>query len=308
MRCTHCDSLQTHRYGERRWHCVACGYTFRPYKKHHRRDRRWLTSYLLDGSSLRRLATRWDVCATTAWNRIQHTTDPRLDAEVLVAFRLPQTVPILLLDAKHFRFHRMPYTLYVAFDGIRKKPLAWALLPRMEIREGYDRLLRLMCRKNYRINAIVSDWHRSIRAAVHDHYAFVVHQRCAAHVLQDALRKLGGVRFLGTEFGKRHWRLIVKAAMGFSNDICARRYLSNCEKRYPRYRRAWRVVREALPDIYRFAVLPKLRIPRTSNDIENFMGFLEQRLKTMRGVKTPKSLIQIVTSLILTKFKDQPKK
>ncbi len=59
--------------------------------------------------------------------------------DTVVAFQFPEEVSIILLDAKYFVIRRKVYTLYVAFDSVRKKPLAWILLQENEGRNGYDR-------------------------------------------------------------------------------------------------------------------------------------------------------------------------
>ena len=80
------------------------------------------------------------------------------------------------------------------------------------------------------------------------------------------------------------------------------------KKKYPAYTRAWRCLEKSLPDLYQFEKDTSLPLPRTSNRIENFMGVLEQRLKTFRGIKTPETLIRIVTSFIVIKGKKSTKK
>lgn len=208
-----------------------------------------------------------------------------------------------MLDVKHFRIHRRPYSLYVGIDGMTSRPLAWILLPRNELRDGYDIILRHLRSKKVNIRAIVSDWHKGILASVHDYYPKAIHQRCAAHVLMAAFRKLGGKRFLMTGWGHELWPVFKRIALEFKREYLARMYLGKMSKKYPRYYRGCRVLEKALNDIYQFEKRPNLNISRTSNRIENFMGILEQRLKTFRGTKNPETTIRIVTSYILIKYK-----
>lgn len=299
--------MNTHRYGSGRWHCTDCGYTFRPFKKR-KVDRRWLESYLLDGSSLRRLGQRWHVGHMTAWRRIQRTQDKRIQLGKLITRNITDKVDVLMLDAKHFLVHRCPYTLYVAINGKSGRPLCWILLPRYELRKGYEIILAHLKRKNCSINAVVSDWHKGIIASVHDCYPDAIHQRCATHVLQHILRKLGGRWFIGTENGKKVWSVIRRIAIGFDHIHLARMYMGRMRKKYSRYEKAFRILDATLSDIYQFEKQLSADIPHTSNRIENFMGQLEQRLKTMRGIKTPDTLIEIITSLIKLKCKKPTKK
>ena len=193
--------------------------------------------------------------------------------------------------------------MYVALNGITSRPLAWIFLPRNELRDGYDIILRHFRSKKASIKAVISDWHKGILASVHDYYPNAVHQRCAAHVLMAAFRKLGGKKFLMTGYGKEMWPVFKKIALSFKNKNSARMYLGRMKKKYPIYYRGFRVLDKCLNDIYQFEKKPKLPIPRTSNRIENFMGILEQRLKTFRGTKSQKTTIRIITSFILIKYK-----
>ena len=208
-----------------------------------------------------------------------------------------------MLDVKHFRIHRKPYSLYVAINGATSKPLAWMLLPRYELRDGYDVILKHLRAEKRSIKAVISDWHQGILASVHDYYPKAIHQRCAAHVLMKAFSKLGGKKFLRTGYGQEVWPVFKRIALEFKEEGLARMYLGKMKKKYPRYYRGFKVLDNCLSDIYQFQKKPNLDIPRTSNRIENFMGVLEQRLKTFRGTKTPKTTIRIITSFILIKYK-----
>jgi len=244
----------------------------------------------------------------TAWRRIQRTFVSNIDLGKLIILSRPPYSKIILLDGKHFQIRKKPYTLYVAFDGMQRKPICWILLPRYELREGYDRILSFLKHQNSPISAIISDRHKGLEASVKDYYLFVIHQKCAAHVLRDVYGKLGGRWFLATGYGKEIWPIMRKIALGFYNEITAREYLQRMKRKYPDYRGAFFVLEKSLFGIYQFTKRPDLPIHRTSNLIENFMGHLEHRLKTFRGVKTPNSLIKIITSLIILKYKRPTKK
>jgi len=234
----------------------------------------------------------------TAWRRIQRTIDrvPGIGSVISTASR--PTLAVVSIDAKHFRFHYRAWTLYVAIDAVQGDPLAWVLLPRSERRAGYDALLKHLKAHSPGIGAVVSDWHRSILETVPDHLGGIIHQRCAAHVLRDVYRTLGGRWWHRTGLGRQHWPMFRRIALGLADELAARRYLERMARRYPEYTQALRILRESLADLYQFSRRPDLPIPRTSNRIENLMGRLEQRLKTMRGVKTPQTLLRYVTYLL----------
>ena len=220
-----------------------------------------------------------------------------------MVFRVPSHVRVLMLDGKHFVIRKNPFTLYVAFDAERTMPLAWILLPRYELRDGYDRILGHLTRKKVTIASVVSDWGTGIRASVTDHLPRAIHQHCAFHVLADALRKFGGRRFLQSEYGKALWKKVRCIAIGHETLLEARRHLRRLKEKYPEHVRAWHVLDHHLPGIYQFEKFPALRGYRTSNRMENFMGVLEQRLKNFRSMKTPDTCIKLVSSLIEFKYK-----
>ena len=239
----------------------------------------------------------------TAWRRIQRTIRSDVDIETLVLFQLPKQIPILLLDAKHFAIRKQAYTLYVGFDAIRKKPVAWTLLPHHEMRTGYDRILQALRHEKMNIQAVVSDNDQSIKSSVNDWFPNAVQQKCAFHVLQKTFLKLNGRRLIQTQYGKRLWQIIRKITLEYDDGKKARAYFLKIKKKYPDHFKAWNIIDRNLASIYQFTKRRDLPIPRTSNQIENFMGVIEQRLKTFRSSKNPNSLIKILSAFIKIKYK-----
>ena len=277
-------------------------------KKHHKRDQRWLASYLLDGSTYRRLSERWGVGYMTAWRRVERTLDASVDVDIVIASKDMSDVSILLLDAKHFRIHKNKYTLYVSAEALSGRPLAWILLSYSEKRIGYDRLLEVIHTENTPVQAIVSDWHHTIRASVREWYPRVVHQRCAFHALQEVFRTICGKRLIPTPKGKLLWKRVRKIALQCESQkealVCFRRL----QKTYPEHQKAWRKYERALPGIYEWTKRRDLLIPRTSNRIENLMGVIEQRFKSMRTMKNPSQLIKMISAFLKIKYKRPTKK
>ena len=243
----------------------------------------------------------------TAYRRIQRTQSNRVKIKWLIIFPKATKSFKIYLDAKHFVIGKKPYTFYLALDVDSKLPIACILLPRYELREGYDCILKYLLSKNCQIKAIISDGHKGLFSSVADYYPNAIHQRCAAHVLQEVYRKLGGRRFTKTIIAKQIWPIMKKIALGFDNYFSAKMYLGKMKKKYPHYKKAFAVFDNQLKYIYQFENSKRLNIPRTSNQIENFMGFLQQGLKTMRGTKTPNNTIRILCSLIAIKFKKPTK-
>lgn len=252
---------------------------------------------------MRRLGVRWQVSHMTAYRRIQRTQNSKIKVGVLIVFSKFINCTQIYLDAKHFVIEKKPYTFYLALAVHSKLPIACIFLPRYELRTGYDKILAYLRAKNVQIEAIISDGHKGILASITDYYPETIHQRCAAHVLQEVYRKLGGRRFTKTIIARKIWPVMRRIGIRFDNSFSARMYLGRMKKKYPGYYKAFKVFDKQLAGIYQFEKNKELNIPRTSNQIENFMGFLEQRLKTMRGTKTPQNTIKILCSLIAIKLK-----
>lgn len=235
----------------------------------------------------------------TAWRRVQRSSDPGLRAGVLAGFRLPKELPVLMLDAKHLRIRGKAHTWYLALDAEHMQPLSWILLPRYELRAGYDHLLRHFKSKRLVIPSIVSDWHKGLLASVHDHYPGVVHQHCAAHVLREVLQRLHGIRLLRSREGRKLWKRVRYVAIGADSLEEARAYLAALRRTHPGHESAWRRLEHHLPSIYKWTRLPRiLKDHRTSNRIENQMGQVEARLKTMRGLKNPDAAARMISELL----------
>ena len=261
-------------------------------KKHHSKDFRWLKAYLLDGSTLRRLGFKWGVDHSTVWRRIQRSITTNLELGTVICLDFPQSLPIVLLDAKHFRIRKVTHTLYVAFDPLRRKPVAWVLLPRHEIMDGYDRILNVFRTRKLSIEAFVSDWNLSIKGSASKAYPRAIHQRCAAHVLQEVFRKVKGRRFCATQIGKRVWKKLRKIALGFDNEKAARTYLNRVKRKHPFQEKGLKVLDKSLEDIYQFAKRPDLPIPRTSNYIETYSSRSMRRMASPRRPKNPQCLVE----------------
>lgn len=244
----------------------------------------------------------------TVWRRIQRSISGKLELGTVICFEFPRSLPIVLLDAKFFSIRKKPHTLYVAFDPARAKPVAWVLLPRNEVRDGYEAILNVLRLRKLPVEAVVSDWHTSIRGAVAFVFPQAIHQRCAAHALQEVFRKVNGRKLCAREEGRKIWQVFRKIALGFDAEYKARSYLERMRKKYVAQEKGFKALSKSLTGIYQFTKNTSLSIPRTSNYIENFMGVLEQRLKSFRSVKCPNALLNILSQFIKIKYKSPTKK
>jgi transposase-like protein len=233
--------------------------------------------------------------------------DPRIAVGMLLSRQeLPKT-NIILIDAKHFVIRKRAHSLYVCLDALTSEPMAWMLLERYELREGYDRILSHLKSKKLNIEAVISDGAPSIKSSITEWYPEAIQQKCAFHILMHAFRQINGRRVIKTEYGRKVWKMIRKIALEYREEWRAKTYLHRMKKKYPDYQKTWRILERNLPDLYQFTKRPDLPIPRTSNQIENFMGVLEQRLKTSRSFKNPDSLIKIISAFIKLKYKSPTK-
>lgn len=215
---------------------------------------------------------------------------------------------MILLDAKHFVVRHVTHTLYVALNPCTSKPVAWILLKGSECRDGYDALLHYLRTRRINIEATISDNDQSIRCSINDWYPEAVQQKCAFHVLKKAFLKLNGRRLIQSQYGKKIWSIMRHIALEYHSYTEARACLLRMKRKYPLHETSWNVLLRNLESIYQFEKRKDLDIPRTSNKIENFMGVIEQRVKTFRSFKNPDSLIRIVSAFIRIKYKTSTKK
>lgn len=244
----------------------------------------------------------------TAWRRIQRTLNTKVDIDTLIVFKIPQKISIILLDAKHLMIRKVPYTLYVSFDVATSKPLSLILLQGHECKDEYDHLLRFFRLKLLNIEAVVSDADQSIKSSLHEYFPNCIHQKCAFHLLAKAFRKLNGRRLIQTEYGKKLWKIIRKIVLEYEEEKKARKYFFKIKTKYPQYPLVWKIIERNINGVYQFTKRKDLSIPRTSNQIENFMGRIEQRLKVFRTSKNATSLIRIIVQLIKFKYKSPTKR
>lgn len=244
----------------------------------------------------------------TAWRRIERTLDASIDVDIVIASKNMKGTSIILLDAKHFRIHKNKYALYVCVEALSGRPLAWILLPHSEKRIGYDRLLEVIHLHNPHIQAVVSDWHHTIRASVREWYPRAIHQRCAFHVLSEVFRKICGKRLITTPLGRVLWNKIRKVALQCEDEKEAMRYFKRLRKAYPHHEKAWKKYEAGIPGIYEWTKRRDILIPRTSNRIENLMGVIEQRFKSMRTMKNATQLIKMISAYLKIKYKRPTKK
>jgi transposase-like protein len=209
---------------------------------------------------------------------------------------------VCLLDGKTVRVQRALHTIFVAWDRGMKKPIHFLVRPGGEKELWYWKLLVDLKYVRYMPKAFVSDGILTLREFLGESFPSLPHQRCAVHVFLAARAKaLAGGRT--NERQKLFVELIRRIIWSPSLTIAKRRSerLSKIPGLIRRESNAITFVWQTLPDIFvcKDPRWKHLRLPRSSNAIENVMGQIEARLKTRRGTKSLGALETLVNELLL---------
>jgi transposase-like protein len=176
------------------------------------------------------------------------------------------------------------------------------------LREGgerelwYWRLLVDLERLGYVPKAFVSDGVQSLKESLSDRYPDLPHQRCTVHIFLAARGKvMKGERT--NERSKYFVELLRKILWSRTLSEAKRR----CEKLWNirsltrSEQNALKFIWPVLPDCFvcRDSRWRHLKLPRSSNAIENVIGNIETRLKTMRGVKSIAAAQRLINEVLL---------
>ncbi len=304
-RCTFCRSLKTIKWGSKRYRCSRCARTFR-LKRSDIRDRAAIDAYVKDRSTFRRLGARWKVNASTAYRRVKRALERKQTLIERTKKYLAKCDGVLVLDGKHLRIFGKRFTLFVAWDRSLGLPVHFLLKDGGEKELWYWKLILDLRNIGYAPKAFVSDGIPTLAEFLADAYEGLPHQRCSVHVFLRA-RSMAAARGVMTSEQKERssdFIELVRHILWSKSIDLARRRLDLTASLHPLLateRRALRHVEEALPACF-VATQSKwkhLRLPRSSNAIENVIGQVEARLKTRRGTKSIASLDALVNELLL---------
>jgi transposase-like protein len=299
--CPHCSARKTVKFGLPRWKCNHCKKTFR-LKRKDRRDRAAINGYVLDRSTYRRLAVRWNVGLGTAHRRVQRALHGRYSLLERTKQRLGECDGVLFLDGKHIRIKGKLHICFVAWDRGLKKPVHFLIKEGGERELWYWRLLVDLERLGYRPRAFVSDGILTLKELLAERYPDLPHQRCAVHVFLSVRSKV----YVGrapNDCARDFIELIRMILWSQTMKEAKRRFqkLWNTPHLSGKERRALQFLWPTLPQCFicRDERWRQLKLPRSSNAIENVMGQIEARLKTRRGEKGLISLDRLVNELLL---------
>lgn len=299
--CTHCGSRKTIKYGWPKWLCKKCKRTFRRRRKDIR-DRKAIEAYVKDRSTYERLGERWKVSRSTAWRRVKKAFARRCTLLERTKSNLSSCDGVLSLDGKHVRIKGKGYCIFVAWDRRLGKPVHFILAEGGEKELWYWRLLLDLKRIGYRPKAFVSDGLLTLKEFLSEQYPDLPHQRCAVHVFLSARGKLSGGKSTSTEV--QAFIESIRDILWSKNLLIAKRKcgaLYRANERIRKRKAVLELVWKALPECF-VCCDPKwkhLNLPRSSNSIENVIGQIEARLKTIRGSKSESSLNRLINEVLL---------
>jgi transposase-like protein len=300
-KCKFCKSAKTVKFGLPRWKCGACKRTFRV-RRAQRVSRARIEAYVEDRATFGRLGKRWNVDPSTAYRRVMRSLDGRIPLIDRTRRLLALCDGVCLLDAKHVRVEGRPHTLFVAWDRGLGRPIHFILRPGGESETGYWRLLLDLGRAGYAPKAFVSDGVPTLKSFLAEAYPDLPHQRCTVHVFMAARGKAAP----GRRSSPRQSAFVglLRMTLWSRGARTARRRLDrilDVPGLNSRETRSLDLVSRALEDCF-VCSDPRyrhLKLPRSSNAIENVMGQIEARLKTRRGAKSCAALKALVNDVLL---------
>lgn len=264
--------------------------------------RRSAEKWILDRSTLRRMKDRTGRSHVAHFKLsqkyAQHIPSP---LEHFVSHK-NQATGILLLDGKWVRILGEPFCIHIAYDTGIGVVDYW--IDCTENKQAYGYILRRLHDRGYELRVAVSDGHASLISLFEEEH--IPHQRCLFHILQD-LRQMLMVN--GELVGANHvlysrLKYILKSQTieKFAVRIDWFRHHSASLFFTPKQEYAiswfWSIASDASLHLSFDAGL----VPRTSNLLENMNGQIEARLKTFRGIKSEKSLHNLLK--ILFRFRN----
>lgn len=231
------------------------------------------------------------------WKQVQqygaHLRDP-LSAQKQ---HLAASKGILLLDGTFLKVRGEERVVLIAYDTILG--VIDFFIDETENKTSYSLILARLRQNGYIFRCIVSDGHSSLESLIEEEC--IPHQRCHFHIMQD-LDFFLSVR--GERIGKDqilysrlkyilHCRaletLVERLDLFRSHTI----HLFPSTKHQKVIRWFWNI----LPKAMMFLSFETAEVPTTTGLLENLNGQIKARIKTMRGMKSEKSLQNLLTLL-----------
>lgn len=262
-------------------------------KKYRAASEQWI----LDRSTLRRIQDRTNIGFTAKWRQTQAYADHIPSPIEHYIRNRKKATGILLADALFTKVRGKDRAVMIAWDtGVG---VVDYVIDVTENKTAYSYLFqRLIDKAGYRPVCIVSDGHFSILPILKERK--LPHQRCTNHLLRELKRKL--VRKGEAELTGKNRMLYSRIKHVFHT-----KKIEDLPEKVRHFRTAVAPLFTDKPSVLRWFwnVLPSAvlhlsyteKVPPTTNRIENLNGQVKQRLKTMRGMKSEKSLHNLLKIL-----------
>lgn len=197
---------------------------------------------------------------------------------------------LLILDATPIKILGKKKMVIIAYDT--KIGAIDYLIRNEETKNGYNTIFRRIKKKGYIPTCVISDGHTGLESLIRSKQ--LPHQRCVFHLLRDLERLLG--KRVGKSLNRADRRifLLIKKVWYSKNLDEALERLNKCNFRKKKYIAQWfkKTLQNALMHLSY-----NEKVPKTTNLLENLNGQIKQRIKTMRGMKSKKSLHNLLKIL-----------
>lgn len=202
---------------------------------------------------------------------------------------------ILVLDATFTKVKGNDRAIMIAYDTGIGVVDYW--IDVTENATAYSLIFQRLDQAGYRPICVVSDGHFSLLPVIAERN--LPHQRCINHLLRELKRKLvrHGEEVVGRDrilYSRIKWVLRTRTIEDLSGRIeYFRTMVAPLFPEKPTVLRwFWRIIPSA---VLHLSYTEK--VPPTTNRIENLNGQVKQRIKTMRGMKSEKSLHNLLKIL-----------
>lgn len=250
----------------------------------------------MDRSTLRRINHRTGISYVAKWEQAQQYADHIPSPLENFLKNKEKTTGILLLDATFTKVKGEDRAILIAYDTGIGVVDYW--IDVTENKTAYNYILQRLKDAGYELICLVSDGHFSILPIIKERN--LPHQRCLFHLLKELKRKF--VKYDFSDLTGRNRILYSRIKWIFKTkrieDLPERIELFR-ERTAPLFRDK-QLVLNWFWNILPSAVLHlsyEENVPRTTALLENLNGQIKARIKTFRGIKSEKSLNNLLKIL-----------
>lgn len=231
----------------------------------------------------------------TIWRESQAYADSIPHPIESLSERISEASFILVLDATYEKVGGKGYYIHIAYDtGVGVIHFA---IDESENATSYAIMLNMLAERGYKPMIVVSDGHGGILTAIRDWR--IPHQRCIFHFLKNLRSSLTHKRELrkgnGVLFQRMRRILNSRSLEAFAKRVNDLRRIVWCfrsKEQKQALEKFWEGLHEASLHLSFDG-----KVPSTSNVLERLNGQIEARTKTMRGMKSKKSLFKLLKIL-----------